>query len=97
MLLETLEALESNPAAYRAAVILIMTVIVNVCGYIENRAAKKGLPYDKRKIAETLMVYTPLIALLPELLPMNQAIVGALIIDIFRRTISHLKGETEEA
>jgi hypothetical protein len=93
MIIELLEALESNPALYRAVVILIMTIIVNICGYLENRAVKKGLQYDPRKFAETLMTYTPLILVLPEFLPMKYAVVASLIIDIFRRTISHLKGE----
>lgn len=96
MIIEFLEELESNPALYRAVVILIMTIIVNFCGYAENRARKKGLPYNPRMFAETLMVYTPLILLLPEFLPMEYAIVASLVIDIFRRTISHLKGEKVE-
>lgn len=70
-----------------------MTVIVNVCGYLENLARNKGLKYDKGMLAETLMKYTPLILVLPEFLPMEYAIVAALLIDVFTRTISHLKGE----
>lgn len=85
--------MESNPALYRAVVILIMTVTVNVCGYLENLARKKGLKYDKGMLAETLMKYTPLIIVLPEFLPMEYAIGAALILDIFTRTIAHLKGK----
>lgn len=95
MIVEFLEQLELNPALYRVVVILIMTIIVNACGYLENLARKKGLKYDKGMLAETLMKYTPLIAILPELMPMEWAIVAALLLDIFTRTISHLKGEPD--
>ena len=70
-----------------------MTLIVNICGYLENLAVTKGLKYDKRKVAETLMAYLPLIIVLPEFLPMEYAIGVSLLIDIFRRTIGHLRGE----
>lgn len=96
MILEFLKQLESNPALYRLVILLIMTVIVNVSGYLENAVVHK-IPYDKKKLAETLMFYTPLIALLPEVLPMGYAIGISLVLDIFKRTIIHLKGEAPKS
>lgn len=94
MLLEWLEYLEANPAAYRLVIGLIVAVIINVFGFLANLARNKGLNYDKGMFAETLMVYEPLILLLPEAMPMKWAIVGAIIIDVWRRTYKALTAKT---
>lgn len=86
MLLEWLQYLEANPAAYRLVVGLIVTIIVNVFGFLANLARNKEIKYDKGMFAETLMVYEPLILLLPEAMPMKWAIVGAIVADVWRRT-----------
>jgi len=96
-MLEFLEQLETNPALYRFVVLLVMTVVVNISGYFGNRVVNTKESYNGRKFVETLMFYTPLIALLPEVLPMEYAIAGSLALDIFVRTIAHLKGEEPKA
>lgn len=94
MLLEALEALEANPAAYRLVIGLIVAVIINVFGYLANKTRDKTTAYDVGKFAETLLTYEPLILLLPEAMPVEWAIVGAIIVDVWRRTYKAL---TEKA
>jgi len=94
MLLEALEALKENPAAYRLVIGLIVTMIINVFGYLANKVRDKKVAYDAGMLAETLLTYEPLILLLPEAMPTEWAIVGAIIVDIWRRTYKAL---TEKA
>lgn len=95
MLLESLDWLEANPAVYRFLVALIVTIVVNICGYLANKARKKEISYDPGQFVETLLVYEPLIILLAEALPIKYAILGALILDIWRRTYKALAPPTK--
>jgi hypothetical protein len=90
MILDALEWLEANPAAYRFLVALIVTIIVNICGYLANKARNKKISYDPGQFVETLLVYEPLIILLAEALPIEYAILGTIILDIWRRTYKAL-------
>lgn len=94
MLLEALEALKENPAAYRLVLGLIVAIIINVFGYLANKSRDKTTAYDPGKFAETLLTYEPLILLLAEAMPVEWAIVGAIIVDVWRRTYKAL---TEKA
>lgn len=90
MLLETLESLEANPALYRLLIGLIVAAVMNIFGYLGNKVADTSISYDPKKFGELLMVYEPLILLLPEAVPMEYAILGAIAVDITRRLILKL-------
>ena len=81
------EDLLLNPAF----VALIVTFIVNILGYVENRARDSGTSYAKGKLIETLAKYEVFIPLLSFALPMEEAVVGALLIDVATRVVTKLK------
>jgi len=47
----------------------------------------KDTGYDLGKFGETLMLYEPLILLLPEAVPIEYAILGAIAVDVVRRIL----------
>ena len=81
------EDLLLNPAF----VALIVTVIVDVGGYLGNKVRNAKVGFDPGMLAETLIKYEVFIPLLSFAFPLEQAVVGAFLIDIATRTIKHLK------
>ena len=70
---------------------IVITVLVNIFGYLENLAVEKGQTYLVGKFIETWMFYEPTLILLSQTFPMPYAAAIALIIDIARRAITRLK------
>ena len=81
------EDLFANPAF----VALIVTFIVDIFGYIANKARNSSIKFDVGMLVETLAKYEGSIILLSTFFPLEQAIVGGFLIDVATRTIKKLK------
>ena len=81
------EDLLLNPAF----IALIVTIIVNILGYVENKARNSGTSYTKGMFVETLAKYEVFIPLLSFAIPLEEAVAGALLIDVVTRVIKKLK------
>ena len=69
----------------------IVALIVDVLGFIGNKARDSGVDFDKGMLLETLVKYETFIPLLSFAFPLEKAIVGAFIIDVATRVITKLK------
>jgi len=69
---------------------LIVGLVRNIPGYIENWLAERGLKYDAKKLGETWAYYEPSLILLTQWLPPEHAVAVAFVIDIFRSAIKKL-------
>ena len=81
------ENLLQNPAF----VALIVTLIVDLLGYIENKARNSGMPFDKGMAIETLAKYEGFIIMFSTLLPIEQAVFWAFVADVATRLIKRFK------
>ena len=81
------EDLFANPAF----VALIVTFIVDIGGYLGNKVRNAKVGFDLGMLGETLVKYEVFIPLLSFAFPLEQAVVGAFLIDIATRTIKKLK------
>lgn len=70
---------------------IVITILVNIFGYVENLTVETGQAYVVEKFVETWMFYEPTLIILSQTFPMPYAAVIALIIDIARRAITRLK------
>lgn len=70
---------------------IVIAILVNIFGYLENLAVEKDQAYMVEKFVETWMFYEPTLILLSQTFPMPYATAIALIIDIARRAITRLK------
>lgn len=66
---------------------VIVGLIVNIFGYVENLSRDRGTEYDFGKLAETWMFYEPMLILASQALPMGEAVIVAVVIDVVRRAI----------
>ena len=66
---------------------VIVGLIVNVFGYVENLSRDRGIDYDFGRLAETWMFYEPMLILASQALSMEQAVIVAVVIDVVRRAI----------
>ena len=73
---------------------IVIAILVNIFGYVENLVVDKGQAYLIEKFVETWMFYEPTLIILSQTLPMPYAAAIALIIDIARRAITRLKPKT---
>ena len=81
------EELFLNPAF----VALVVTFIVDIFGYIANKARNSSVSFDAGMLVETLAKYEGSIILLSVFFPLEQAVVGGFLIDVATRTIKKLK------
>ena len=66
---------------------LIVGLIVNIFGYVENLSRDRGIDYDFGRLAETWAFYEPVLILASQALPMGEAVIVAVVIDVLRRAI----------
>ena len=66
---------------------LIVGLIVNIFGYVENLARDRGIDYDFGRLAETWTFYEPMLILVSQALPMGETVLVAVVIDVLRRAI----------
>ena len=66
---------------------LIVGLIVNIFGYVENLARDRGIDYDFGRLAETWAFYEPMLILVSQALPMGEAVFVAVVVDVLRRAI----------
>jgi len=66
---------------------VIVGLIVNIFGYVENLSRDRGVEYDFGRLAETWLFYEPMLILASQALPMGEAVVVAVVIDVVRRAI----------
>ena len=69
----------------------IVALIVDIGGYLENKVRNANIGFDSGMMAETIIKYEVFIPLLSFAFPLEQAIVGAFIIDILTRVVKKLK------
>ena len=69
----------------------IVALIVDIGGYIENKVRNAKVGFDSGMLAETIIKYEVFIPLLSFAFPLEQAVVGAFIIDVFTRVVKKLK------
>ena len=70
---------------------IVVAVLVNIFGYVENLAVEKGQAYMVEKFVETWMFYEPTLIILSQAFPMPYAAAIALSLDIARRAVTRLK------
>lgn len=70
---------------------IVIAVLVNIFGYVENLAVDKGQAYLVEKFVETWLFYEPTLIILSQAFPMPYAAAVALGLDIARRAITRLK------
>ena len=73
---------------------VIVGLIVNVFGYVENLSRDLGMDYDFGRLAETWMFYEPMLILASQALSMEQAVIVAVVIDVVRRAIKAHRATT---
>lgn len=78
---------QENPALIG----VIVGVIVNFFGYMENLARNRMLQYDFGKLAETWAFYEPMLILTSQALSMEKSVIVAVVIDVMRRAITAYK------
>ena len=66
---------------------VIVGSIVNIFGYVENLSRDRGVEYDFGRLAETWLFYEPMLILASQALPMGEAVIVAVVIDVMRRAI----------
>ncbi|MDH5782069.1 MAG: hypothetical protein OEZ35_00160 [Candidatus Bathyarchaeota archaeon] len=66
---------------------VIVGLIVNIFGYVENLSRDRGVEYDFGRLAETWLFYEPMLILASQALPMGEAVIVAVVIDVVRRAI----------
>jgi len=66
---------------------VIVGLIVNIFGYVENLSRDRGIEYDFGRLAETWLFYEPMLILASQALPMGEAVIVAVVIDVMRRAI----------
>jgi len=66
---------------------VIVGLIVNIFGYVENLSRDRGIEYDFGRLAETWLFYEPMLILASQALPMGEAVIVAVVIDVVRRAI----------
>ena len=66
---------------------VIVGLIVNIFGYVENLSRDHGIEYDFGRLAETWLFYEPMLILASQALPMGEAVIVAVVIDVMRRAI----------
>lgn len=81
------EDLLANPAF----VAFVVTLIVDILGYIENKARNTSIGFSKGMLLETFAKYEASIILLSTYLPIEQAVVGGFIIDVITRVFKKLR------
>ena len=69
----------------------IVALIVDIGGYLENKVRNAKVGFDSGMIAETIIKYEVFIPLLSFAFPLEQAVVGAFIIDVATRVIKKLR------
>jgi predicted permease len=69
----------------------IVSLIVDILGYIENKARNAKIGFDKGMLLETIAKYEVFIPLLSLAFPLEKAVVGAFLIDVITRVIKKLK------
>ena len=69
----------------------IVALIVDIGGYLENKVRTAKVGFDSGMLAETIIKYEVFIPLLSFAFPLEQAVVGAFIIDVATRVITKLK------
>jgi len=70
---------------------IVIAVLVNIFGYVENLAVEKGQAYLVGKFVETWTFYEPILIVLSQAFPMPYAAAIALGLDIARRAMTRLK------
>jgi len=73
---------------------LIVGLIVNIFGYVENLSRDRGIDYDFGRLAETWTFYEPMLILVSQALPMGEAVIVAVVIDVLRRAIKTYGAKT---
>jgi len=73
---------------------LIVGLIVNIFGYVENLSRDRGIDYDFGRLAETWAFYEPVLILVSQALPMGEAVIVAVVIDVVRRAIKTFSAKT---
>jgi hypothetical protein len=73
---------------------LIVGLIVNIFGYVENLSRDRGIDYDFGRLAETWAFYEPVLILVSQALPMGEAVIVAVVIDVLRRAIKTFSAKT---
>lgn len=81
------EDLLLNPAF----VALVVTLVVDILGYIENKARNSKVGFSKGMLLETFAKYEASIILLSTYFPIEQAVVGGFILDVATRVIKKLR------
>ena len=66
---------------------VIVGLIVNIFGYVENLSRDRGIEYDFGRLAETWLFYEPMLILASQALPLGEAVIVAVVIDVVRRAI----------
>ena len=66
---------------------VIVGLIVNIFGYVENLSRDCGIEYDFGRLVETWLFYEPMLIHASQALPMGEAVIVAVVIDIVRRAI----------
>lgn len=70
---------------------IVIAVLVNIFGYVENLTVEKGQAYLVEKFVETWLFYKPTLIVLSQAFPMPYAAAVALGLDMARRAITRLK------
>ena len=73
---------------------LIVGLIVNIFGYVENLSRDRGIDYDFGRLAETWAFYEPMLILVSQALPMGETVIVAVVIDVVRRAIRTSSAKT---
>ena len=81
------ENLLQNPAF----VALIVTLVVDVLGYIENKARNSKIGFNTGMAIETLAKYEAIIIMFSTLLPIEQAVFWAFVADVVTRLVKRFK------
>jgi preprotein translocase subunit SecY len=66
---------------------ILITVLVNFAGYLENASRNPQQPYSAGKFAETYLKYLPMMLVFTQYLPPEQASALSLALDIISRAI----------
>ena len=66
---------------------VIVGLIVNIFGYVENLSRDRGIEYDFGRLAETWLFYEPMLILASQALPLGEAVIVAVVIDVVHRAI----------
>ena len=81
------EDLFANPLI----IAFIVSLIVDIGGYLSNKARNAKIGFDPGMLAETVIKYEVFIPLISLAFPLEYAIIGAFAIDILTRLVKKLK------